>query len=78
MQRLAAVCAHHWVELPAAALQFPLGHPAVTGIIPGAMNAGEVTGNLGLFRKQLPADLWAELRSEGLLDPAAPLPLANV
>ncbi len=75
--RLSAVCARHGVELPAAALQFPLGHPAVTGIIPGAMNSGEVTGNLGLFRKQLPAALWAELRAEGLLDPAAPLPLAN-
>ena len=78
VNRLSAVCARHGVELPAAALQFPLGHPAITGIIPGAMNAGEVTGNMALFRKQLPPALWADLRQEGLLDPAAPLPLANV
>jgi len=77
VSRIAAVCARHNVELPATALQFPLGHPAVTGIIPGAMNAGEVTGNLALFRKPLPPALWADLRSEGLLDPAAPVPLAN-
>ena len=78
VKKLSAVCARNNVELAAAALQFPLGHPAVTGIIPGAMNAGEVTGNLALFQKQLPPALWAELRSEGLLDPDAPLPLANV
>ena len=75
--RLADVCARHGVELPAAALQFPLGHPAVTGIIPGAQHADEVTGNMALFRKQLPAALWADLRAAGLLDPGAPLPLAN-
>jgi len=75
--RIAAVCARHNVELPAAALQFPLGHPAVAGIIPGAMNTGEVTGNMALFRKPLPAQLWADLRAEGLLDPAAPIPQPN-
>ena len=74
---IAAVCARHNVELPAAALQFPLGHPAVAGIIPGAMNTGEVAGNLTLFRKPLPAALWADLRAEGLLDPSAPVPLPN-
>jgi D-threo-aldose 1-dehydrogenase len=75
--RLAAVCARHNVELPAAALQFPLGHAAVAGVIPGAMNAGEVSGNLALFRKPLPAQLWADLRAEGLLDAAAPVPQPN-
>ncbi len=33
------VCAHHNVPLPAAALQFPLGHPVVPTVIPGARNA---------------------------------------
>ena len=75
--RIAAVCARHNVELPAAALQFPLGHPAVTAIIPGAMNSGEVNGNVALFRKPLPPALWADLRAEGLLDPAAPVPRPN-
>lgn len=75
--RFAAVCVSHNMELPASALKFLLGHPAIVGIITGAMNAGEVTGSLCLFRKPLPAALWADLRQEGLLDPAAPLPLVN-
>jgi D-threo-aldose 1-dehydrogenase len=69
-----AVCARHAVPLPAAALQFPLGHPSVAAVIPGAMSRAEVTGNLELFRRPIPAALWAELRREGLLHAAAPLP----
>ena len=34
-----AVCKAHGVTLPAAALQFPLAHPAVVSIIPGAARA---------------------------------------
>ena len=72
--RLAAVCERHGVELPAAALQFPLAHPAVASVIPGAINAAEVRKNLALFARPIPAAFWAELRHEKLLDPAAPVP----
>ena len=34
-----AVCAAHNVSLPAAALQFPLAHPAVISVIAGAVRA---------------------------------------
>jgi D-threo-aldose 1-dehydrogenase len=74
VRRIEAVCARHAVPLPAAALQFPLGHPAVAAVIPGAMSRAEITGNLDLFRRPIPAALWAELRQEGLLHAAAPLP----
>ena len=40
--RIEAVCARHEVPLPAAAMQFPLGHPAVAAVIPGAFNADQV------------------------------------
>jgi D-threo-aldose 1-dehydrogenase len=73
-RRLAAVCERHGVELAAAALQFPLAHPAVASIIPGAANAAEQRKNLALFAQTIPADLWAELRAEKLLDPVAPVP----
>ena len=35
VKKIEAVCARHGVPLPAAALQFPLGHPIVASIIPG-------------------------------------------
>ena len=35
VRRIEAVCARHGVRLPTAALQFPLGHPAVATVIPG-------------------------------------------
>lgn len=74
VRRIQAVCERHGVPMPAAALQFPLGHAAVAAIIPGGKSRAEVTGNLELFRRPIPASLWAELRHEGLLDNAAPLP----
>ena len=74
VEAIAAVCDRHQVPLAAAALQFPLAHPAVAAIIPGPRNAEEFHANLRLLRHPIPAALWAELRGEGLLHPAAPVP----
>ncbi|MGH7095836.1 MAG: aldo/keto reductase [Stellaceae bacterium] len=74
VKAIAAICDSHRVPLPAAALQFPLAHPAVAAIIPGPRNAEEFTQNLALLRHQIPAALWADLRQSGLLHPAAPVP----
>ncbi len=68
------VCSRHNVPLQAAALQFPLGHPSVAAIIPGAVSAEEVEQNLRYFRTEIPADCWAELKTEGLLREDAPVP----
>jgi D-threo-aldose 1-dehydrogenase len=73
-RRIEAVCARHGVPLPAAALQFPLAHPAVVSTIPGALAPQEVAQNAAYLRLPIPPDLWAELRHEGLLDPNAPTP----
>jgi D-threo-aldose 1-dehydrogenase len=72
--RIAAVCERHGVPLSAAALQFPLGHPAVAAVIPGAFKPEHVTRNVATFRHAIPADLWAELKHEGLLHADAPIP----
>jgi D-threo-aldose 1-dehydrogenase len=73
-RRIEAVCRGHGVPLAAAALQFPLGHPAVAAIIPGAVQPREVEQNLAHLRIEIPADLWAELKAEGLLHSDAPVP----
>ncbi|NKB57618.1 MAG: aldo/keto reductase [Alphaproteobacteria bacterium] len=67
-----AVCTRHAVPLRAAALQFPLLHPAVASIIPGAMAPEHVTENAALLNQPIPTDFWAELKAEGLLRADAP------
>ena len=69
-----AVCASHEIPLAAAALQFPLGHPAVAAVIPGARSAAEKRKNLTLFETPIPEGLWSDLRGEGLLHADAPAP----
>jgi D-threo-aldose 1-dehydrogenase len=74
VRRIEAVCARHKVPLPAAALQFPLGHASVASVIPGALAPEHVRRNVAAFRHPIPADLWAELKHEGLLRADAPTP----
>src|SRR5829696_5295503 len=74
VKAIAAICDSHLVPLAAAALQFPLAHPAVAAIIPGPRNPDEFNANLALLRHPIPAALWSDLRQAGLLHPAAPVP----
>jgi len=69
-----AVCAAHGVSLPAAALQFPLAHPAVVSIIPGAMSPDEVRQNVAYLETSIPEAFWRDLKSEGLIHADAPTP----
>lgn len=73
-QKIEAVCGRHGVELGAAALQFPLFHPAVCSVIPGALSVAEVKQNAARLSARLPVELWSELKREKLLDPSAPTP----
>jgi aryl-alcohol dehydrogenase-like predicted oxidoreductase len=54
-------CAEYGVPLAAAALQFPLRHPAVTSVVVGARNEREVTENVAHAATVIPEALWAEL-----------------
>lgn len=74
VKKIQAVCDAHKVPLPAAALQFPLAHPVVCAIIPGPRTAAEFNENLPLFTRKIPAGLWSDLKSQGLLHQDAPVP----
>lgn len=74
-KRAADVCASHGVPLPAAALQFPLGHPAVTAVLTGVRAVAELEENVRLFDLELPADLWDELVHENIVGEGVPLPV---
>jgi D-threo-aldose 1-dehydrogenase len=72
--RIERVCESHGVKLIEAALRFPLGHKQVVSMIPGAQSAAEVKRNAEIMGARIPANLWSDLRNEGLLRPDAPLP----
>ncbi|MFG2146646.1 aldo/keto reductase [Streptomyces sp. NPDC048696] len=59
--RLKAVCERHGVPLRAAALAFPLRHPAVASVLVGARSAAEVRDAAALFARPVPDALWEEL-----------------
>lgn len=72
--RIEAVCKRHGVPLAAAALQFPLHHPLVASVIPGAFTPDHVTRNVETMRVSIPDELWRDLKREGLLREDAPTP----
>ena len=74
--RMKAVADRHGVPLRAAALRFPLGHPAVASVLSGARSAREVRDTVDQMRRTVPAALWDELRAEELLPPHVPVPAA--
>jgi D-threo-aldose 1-dehydrogenase len=59
-EALDAICESYGVPLAAAALQFPLRHPAVSTILVGARSAAEITEDLDLLALPVPDEFWAE------------------
>ncbi len=72
--RVKAVCDRHDVPLRAAAIQFPLAHPAVASIAAGVRSAAHLDEYPAFMRLPIPAELWADLRAEGLIRDDAPTP----
>lgn len=77
-RRIEALCRKHGTTLIRAALNFPLGHEAITAIIPGFSNVAEFRDNMAGYRLAIPDALWAELRAEGLVHNDAPGPVTPV
>ncbi|GAB2899206.1 aldo/keto reductase [Paraburkholderia jirisanensis] len=77
VDRLSAVCRRFAVPLPAAALQFPFAHPAVVSCVIGARSVSQLQQSIAWLEQPIPADLWAALRREQLIDEPVPLPEAQ-
>jgi D-threo-aldose 1-dehydrogenase len=76
-QRIEAVCARHGVAIAAAALQFPLAHPAVASVVTGMRNAVEAGANVAHCRAPIPKPFWDELKHERLIAADAPVPAGD-
>jgi D-threo-aldose 1-dehydrogenase len=72
--RLDALCAEFGIAVKAAALQFPLGHPAVACVLTGVRSQAELDENLAAFRQPIPRAFWDRLREAGLLPSDVPYP----
>ncbi|KKC35492.1 pyridoxal 4-dehydrogenase [Devosia epidermidihirudinis] len=73
VRALEAVCKDFNVPLPAAALQFPLLHPAVCNVLPGPKSPAELDGILEWWDVEIPAELWKTLEAKDLLAPGTPI-----
>lgn len=76
-QQIASICAGSGVPLKAAAVQFAIGHPAVSCVLVGCRSVEHLEENIRLFEREIPMDLWSELKAEGLLPEAAPAPRSH-
>jgi D-threo-aldose 1-dehydrogenase len=65
--KLRAICCDHRVPIKAAALQFPLLHPAVAAVVVGMRLASEVRENVQALYHPIPAAFWQELIAAGFI-----------
>ncbi len=72
--KIEEVCQEFNISLAAAALQFPLAHPAVVSTIPGLSSANRVESTVSQFNEKIPAEFWQRLQQMDILHPAAPVP----
>jgi D-threo-aldose 1-dehydrogenase len=75
-RHMAETCERHGTSLPAAALAFPLAHPAVVSVCVGARSPEQIERNVDLYRSGVPTTVWDELKEQGLLRPDGPVPVA--
>jgi D-threo-aldose 1-dehydrogenase len=66
-------CEKYDVPLAAAALQFVLTHPAVVSVIPGPNSVEQARQNATYLKHPIPAELWSDLRAQGLVHDKAPV-----
>lgn len=72
--QIEAVCEAHGVPLRAAALQFPLAHPAVEIVMLGARQVAEWDDAQAMLEHRIQPAFWTALREQGLLPAEAPTP----
>jgi D-threo-aldose 1-dehydrogenase len=68
------ICKAYKVKLAEAALRFPLRHPTVVSVIPGAMSPQQVKLNVKTLTKSIPKALWKDLKTHGLMRKDAKTP----
>jgi D-threo-aldose 1-dehydrogenase len=66
-ERLAEKCSELGIDLPTAAIQYPLEHPQVRTVVIGASSPTQIAQNAERMRVDIPSDFWVQLKAEGLI-----------
>jgi D-threo-aldose 1-dehydrogenase len=74
VRAIEAACMEYGIGLRAAALQFPLAHPAVVSVIPGAIDAAQIEQNVSALAEPIPLAFWEALKASGAIVADAPVP----
>lgn len=72
--QMSDICRRFGIALAAAAIQFPITHPAVTGILTGPSTGEQMRQNLGWLEEAIPEELWQELWQSGVVPSRVPMP----
>lgn len=73
VETLETACKAEGVSMQAAALNFPLLHPAVVTVVSGARNGEQMRANVGWFEEDIPASFWRTLKDKGVISAEAPI-----
>lgn len=68
-----AACEVEGVTMQAAALRFPLLHPAVVTVVSGARNGEQMKSNVAWFEQDISASFWTRLKDKGVIAQDAPI-----
>jgi D-threo-aldose 1-dehydrogenase len=67
-QQIQQLLADFHIPITAAAIQFPLRHPAVVSVLTGSRTAKEMNSNIVDFDRDIPAAVWEALDESGLVN----------
>jgi D-threo-aldose 1-dehydrogenase len=73
-QALQHIADGHGVDLRTAALQFSAAPDVAAALIVGAGSAEQILADVAAMEARIPAAFWDELKAEGLIEQAAPVP----
>jgi D-threo-aldose 1-dehydrogenase len=72
--KLREVAAKHGVDLRTAALQFSSAPDVAAALIVGCKNAQQILADYTSMQTKIPAEFWADLKRQKLIEQNAPLP----
>jgi len=72
VEKIQEICQAHDVPLQAAAIQFPLFHPAIASVVVGTRSATRMQKNSEFTQVTIPEKLWDDLKTAGMIPTEAP------
>jgi D-threo-aldose 1-dehydrogenase len=73
-KKLRAAAANHGVDLRTAALQFSASPDVAAALVVGASSEQQILADYTSMQTKIPAEFWAELKAEKLIEQNAPTP----